>query len=79
MVRQFISEQRLLGKINAELSLDHSCRGYTVSSLMRVDIDQTGCNWAVAAMSGPLSSRGTDSSSAYKIIETFKAQYNFAG
>lgn len=66
MVRQFISEQRLLGKINAELSLDHSCRGYTVSSLMRVDIDQTGCNWAVAAMSGPLSSRRTDSSSAYK-------------
>ena len=49
-----------------------------VSSLMQVESDQTGCNWSVAAMSGPFSCGATGSSQADKIIETFKAQYIFA-
>jgi len=78
MTRQFISEQRLLAKINAKLASDSVCGDCTVSSLMRVESDQTGCNWSVAAISGPFNCGAAGSSRADKVIETFKALYNFA-
>ena len=78
MSRHFISERRLIAKINAKLTSDSVCGECTVSSLMRVESDETGCNWSVAAMSGPFGCGGAGGSRADKIIETFKAQYNFA-
>ena len=77
MARSFISEYRLLEKINTKLASDDDCRDYTVSSLMREEKDQTGCNWSVAAMSGSDSFTGTASFQAEKIIETFRGLYNF--
>ena len=79
MRRQFISEQRLLSKINAKLASVDECRDYTVSSLIRAEEDKTGCNWSVAAMSGSVSSTGNSSSHADRIIDTFKTLYNFPG
>ena len=77
MPRQFISEQRLLSKINAKFASKDECRDYTVSSLIRVEEDRTGRNWSIAAISGSVSSIGTGSSQADKIIDTFKNLYNF--
>lgn len=76
MARQYLSERRLLDKINDSLASDHECRDYTVSALMQVDADHTGCNWSVAAMSGPLSSTGGGNFQADKIITKFRDLYN---
>ena len=79
MTRQFISEPRLLAKINAKFASVPACRDYMVSALMRVNPDESGCNWSVAAMSGPYCSAGRGRSQAKRIIETFKARYEFSG
>ena len=76
MARQFISEHRLLKKINNKLASDDECRDYTVSALMQIDADDVGCNWSVAAMSGPLNTAGSGSSQAEQIITSFKRLYN---
>ena len=76
MARQFISEHRLLEKINNKLASDDECCEYTVRALMQIDADDMGCNWSVAAMSGPLSTAGSGSSQAELIIMSFKRLYN---
>ena len=76
MARQFISERRLLGKINDRLASNRDCCDYTVSALMQIDADDTGCNWTVAAMSGPLIAAGDGKILAEKIIAKFRNLYN---
>jgi hypothetical protein len=76
--RQFISEQRLLSKINSELAAHEECQDYTIAALMGVE-NLTGCNWAVAAISGPVSFAEVGATPADKIIDSFKALYNCNG
>ncbi len=77
MKRQLISENRLLAKINARFDSSRKCQGYMVSSLMRVDSDRAGCNWSIAAISGPYCSEDAGGCEVEKIINTFKNRYLF--
>ena len=76
MPRQIINEQRLISRINEKLDRGDNCRDHTVSGVMRVEKDNSGCNWSISVMScfGPFSSAGNRE--AESVIKSMQSLYN---
>jgi len=76
MPRQIINEQRLISRINEELAREDNCRDHTVSGVMRIEKDDSGCNWSISVMScfGPFSSAGNRD--AERVVKSMQSLYN---
>lgn len=76
MPRQSITERRLISRMNEALAAGVDCCDHKVSGVMRVEKDDSGCNWSISVMScfGPFSSAGNRE--AERIIKTMQSLYN---
>jgi len=76
--RQVLTQRGLVTRLNEELAAGVHCCDNIVSEVMRVEKDDSGCNWSISVMScfGSFSSAGNRE--AERVIKSMQSLYNLA-
>jgi len=72
MTRKYITQEKLFDWMNNRLQVEEDFQGYKLSSIVRIDEDETGCNWDVTVLRSNGSPAERYIRSAAKVVSAAK-------
>lgn len=76
MTRKYVVQEELIDWMNSRLNGKADFQGYKLQSIVRIDEDETGCNWDVTVLRTNGSPAEVYVRSAAKVISAAKYLFN---